>query len=112
MFQSRLKELRENQKISQQKLASSIGVSQGTVGNWESGIREPNFEKTKQLADFFKVTVDYLLGRTDKNTFLDQKLEGVNFALYKETQDLTDEDKKDVLNFIEFMKQKREKNRN
>ena len=63
MFQIRLKELREKAGYSQYSFADSLGVAQSTVGNWEAGKREPNFETTQRIADFFNVTTDYLFGR-------------------------------------------------
>lgn len=63
MFRIRLKELRENAGLSQYGFADRFGVSQSTVGNWEAGKREPNFQTMERLADFFGVSVDYLLGR-------------------------------------------------
>lgn len=68
MFKIRLKELREHKNLSQQKFAQAIGVSQGTVGNWESGIREPNYETTMKIAKYFNVSVDYILGNNDTNS--------------------------------------------
>ena len=65
MFSLRLKELRENAGLSQYSFAAKFGVAQSTVGSWEAGKREPNFETMGRLADFFHVSVDYLLGRTD-----------------------------------------------
>ena len=65
MFRLRLKELRENVGLSQYAFAERFGVSQSTVGNWEAGKREPNFETMQRIADFFGVTVDYLLGRDE-----------------------------------------------
>ena len=62
MFKIRLKELRESKKISQAKFAKELGISQGSVGNWESGIREPNFQMIEKIADYFDVPIDYLLG--------------------------------------------------
>ena len=63
MFQTRLKELREAAGYkSQQSFADAFGVAQSTVGNWEAGKREPNYETTIRLAQFFKVPVGYLLG--------------------------------------------------
>ena len=61
MFGSRIKELRDRKGISQQTLATALNVAQSTVGNWESGIREPNFETLQKLASFFGVSIDYLL---------------------------------------------------
>lgn len=57
-----IKELRSRYKISQQKLADAIHVSRSTVAMWETGASEPDTEKLKMLAEFFSVSVDYLLG--------------------------------------------------
>ena len=63
MFRIRLKELREQAGYSQYSFADKFGVAQSTVGSWEAGKREPNFDTMQRLADFFGVSVDYLLGR-------------------------------------------------
>ena len=62
MLRIKLKELREEKGLSQYTFADAFGVSQSTVGNWESGVRRPNVETTKKIAAFFDVTVAYLLG--------------------------------------------------
>jgi len=62
MFRITLKRLREEKVLSQYKFADLIGVAQSTVGMWESGKREPDFEMIKKIADFFGVTVDHLIG--------------------------------------------------
>lgn len=65
-FRTRIRELRESSGYkSQQSFADAFGVAQSTVGGWESGKREPNYETTLRLAQFFDVSVDYLLGRDD-----------------------------------------------
>ncbi len=108
MFKLRLKDLREEKGVSQQQLANALNISQGSVGNWESGIREPNFETVKKIADYFGVSTDYLLGREDNPTqSTDQQLEGIDFALYGEIKDLTEEEKQDILNFVKFTKSQR-----
>jgi len=63
MFRIVLKQLREENGMSQYKFAEEIGVVQSTVGNWESGTREPNLDTLCKLADYFEVSTDYLLGR-------------------------------------------------
>lgn len=65
IFRIRLKQLREKAGYSQYSFADAFGVAQSTVGNWEAGKREPNFETMQKLASFFDVSVDYLLGRSD-----------------------------------------------
>ena len=49
--------------MSQREFAKAFGVSQSAIGNWESGAREPNFDTIQRIAEFFNVSVDYLLGR-------------------------------------------------
>lgn len=61
----RLKELRELNKVSQQKLADSLSVARSTVAMWETGNSQPDNETLLKIASYFNVTVDYLLGRED-----------------------------------------------
>lgn len=59
-----LKELRGD--LSQQKVADDIGINQRTLCNYEKGYRQPDNEMLIKLADYYGVTVDYLLGRTEE----------------------------------------------
>lgn len=61
----RLKELRKSKGISQLKLAMDINTSQNTISRYENGEREPGINELIKLADYFNVSVDYLLERTD-----------------------------------------------
>ena len=66
MIGLRIKELRKANKLTQKQLAKKINVDCSAVTKWETGKANPDFEKQQFLADFFDVSVDYLLGRTDK----------------------------------------------
>lgn len=59
----RLKELRRNRKLKQIDLAEVLNCSQGVYSRYENEEREPPFDIIKKLADFYDVTVDYLMGR-------------------------------------------------
>lgn len=61
----RIKELRKMKKLTQKQLAKKINVDCSAVTKWETGKANPDFEKQQLLADFFDVSVDYLLNRTD-----------------------------------------------
>ena len=61
MFNERLKELRENKKISQAKLAKILDVAASTVSMWEAGNRNPDYFMLNKIAHFFNVSIDYLL---------------------------------------------------
>ena len=65
MVNFRLKELRKKRKITQLKLAMDLNMNQNTISRYETGEREANYVALIELADYFDVSVDYLLGRTD-----------------------------------------------
>ncbi|MBR3667908.1 MAG: helix-turn-helix transcriptional regulator [Ruminococcus sp.] len=62
----RLKELRKKKGLSQQRLAMELNVNQNTISRYESGEREADYKTLIMIADYFDVSIDYLLGRTDK----------------------------------------------
>ena len=62
---NRIKKVREKNKISQAKLADFLNITQQAVSAYEKEEREPNIDTLNKIADYFNVTVDYLLGRTD-----------------------------------------------
>ena len=67
MFSTRLKELRSEKKITQEQLASIIGVERSSIGKYEGKTAViPSADVLKKLADFFNVSVDYLLGRVEE----------------------------------------------
>ncbi len=61
VFGKRLKELRLEKNLSQQRLGEFFGVCNQTISFWESGSREPNLDDLLEVARFFEVPVDYLL---------------------------------------------------
>lgn len=65
MFPERLRQLRNEQKMSQEELGKLLSVTKGTVSMYETGKRQPDPETTQRIADIFHVSIDYLWGRTD-----------------------------------------------
>lgn len=61
----RLKQLRQQKGISQLKLAMDLSLSQNTISRYETGEREAGYEMLITLADYFNVSIDYLLERTE-----------------------------------------------
>ena len=61
----RLKSLRKEKGISQLKLALDLNISQNSISRYETGEREADYRTLILIADYFNVSVDYLLGRTD-----------------------------------------------
>lgn len=64
----RLKELRKNRGVSQVKLAMDLSMGQNTISRYENEVRQADYETLVLFADYFNVSVDYLLGRTDDPT--------------------------------------------
>lgn len=64
----RLKQLRKKRGISQLRLAMELGMSQNTVSRYENGEREADDRTLILIADYFNVSIDYLLGRTENPT--------------------------------------------
>jgi transcriptional regulator with XRE-family HTH domain len=62
---NRIKELRKERDISQANLAKAVGASQKAVDYWERGVNEPKASYLIKLADFFDVSLDYLLCRKE-----------------------------------------------
>ena len=64
-FSDRLKELRKGAGLSQKALGEDIGASERSIQSYELGTRKPTLDVINKLADYFGVTTDYLLGRTN-----------------------------------------------
>ena len=62
----RLKQLRKEAGISQLKLALDLNTNQNTISRYENGEREAGYDMLIKIADYFDVSIDYLLERTDK----------------------------------------------
>ena len=61
----RLREIRKSKGISQLKLAMDLNTNQNTISRYETGEREPGIAEIIAIADYFNISVDYLLERTD-----------------------------------------------
>ncbi len=61
----RLKQIRKSKGISQLKMAIDLNTNQNTISRYETGEREPGITELIKIADYFNVSVDYLLERTD-----------------------------------------------
>ena len=60
-----IRELRKARRITQLKMALDLDMSQNTISRYESGEREPGIAELIRIADYFRVSIDYLVGRTD-----------------------------------------------
>lgn len=64
-FKDRIRNLRINEGLTQEELAKELGISRSTVGMYETGKREADYETLELIADFFNVDMNYLIGWVD-----------------------------------------------
>ena len=107
---NRLKQLRIEKNLLQSDIAKIIGVSDRAVGFYETGRRDMNTETLSVLANFFNVTIDYLLGISDIRNLDDKAKQDFQFAYHKETEGLSDEDIKEALRIYKEIKKNIAKN--
>lgn len=69
----RLKELRKSRGISQLKLAMDLNMNQNSISRYETGEREADYATLIKFADYFNVSIDYLLERTDNPQMADKQ---------------------------------------
>lgn len=96
----KIKELREGKNISQKELAENIGVSDVMVSMYEQNKKKPSLSTMEKIAEYFSVTVDYLLGRenaSDSESITAHKIS----VLARKADGLSDDDRDMVMKHFE-----------
>lgn len=65
LIAKRIKDLMKSEKLTQMQLARALGIGQSSVSDWINAKSEPSIENLWKLADFFDVSIDYLIGRKE-----------------------------------------------
>src|SRR5690625_3473491 len=119
----RLRILRKQKRLTQEQLGKILHVSKVSISGYESGDRTPDTENLQKIADYFEVSVDYLLGRTDNPNPPDED-EGserdrmihklaTEFPeadlMFEDLANMTAEELEEVYEFIKFKKSQGEK---
>lgn len=95
---ARIKFLCDKKKVTFAEVERKIGISNGQIRRWDK--TSPNSETLKKVADYFNVSVDYLLGRTD-----DEEIQTI--AAHHDGDDWTDDELDEIERFKEFVRLKR-----
>lgn len=88
LFGKRLKALRTAKKISQKEFGKLFGLAESTIGMYERDERRPDFELLNKFADYFEVSTDYLLGRTDNPANTQQEKDEAAFQAFANDPEL------------------------
>lgn len=102
---NRLRFLRNEKGESLEKIAAYLNVTIQTVSNYENEKRDMTPNTIIKLAEYFNVSTDYLLGKTNIRNY-DKDEQEFRFAYHKEMEGLTDEEIADALRFYKEMKKK------
>lgn len=101
----RIKKLREKNNLNQLEFSKILNISNTTLSQYEAGNRTPSDEIKEKVADYFNVSVDYLLGRTEKcNSEVDNPKMAKSNSF--DVSNLPEEAVKQIEDYIEFVKQK------
>lgn len=120
-FAERLKAERKKNNITQTQLAERLYLDRSSISKYESGKQIPETPTLEKLADFFDVSIDYLLGKTDIRNYEDNSsLNSINenlstnglktLAAHFDEEQFTQDDLDDIENFIKFIISKKKVN--
>lgn len=104
-----IQELRKDKNLDQKDLARLLNVSTGTISNYETGTHTPSIENILKLADFFNVSVDYLLGNTALrykfSNFNREAVDGHTYAsIINDIFTLKSKDLRLLIDYLELLK--------
>ena len=112
---NRLKELRIEKGLTQEKLAKKIGINRTTIAKIESGDRDLTLDHIQRMSDFFNVSYDYILGKSNERTNTIQVIDMTNakdgvtpiqMEVLKKIDDLDVKDLEQIMDYIDFIKSK------
>jgi transcriptional regulator with XRE-family HTH domain len=114
-----LKKLRKDRKLSQSDIAEFLNITANAYGHYELGKRQPNPETLVKLADFYGVSIDYILGRDDtepedpivNNINIPNDYKEIPVALYHAAKGLTQKEADAVVSFIELIKSNKDEDK-
>lgn len=123
MLSTRLSYLRKQHKLNQTEMAKKLGMGRTTYAMYEQGNRSPDYNTLNQIADFFDVTTDYLLGRTDdpkenldfyqsdfaKDYGFTPPSDEDERVFFQDFHKMTKEEKEEAIRYIEIQREMRKK---
>ncbi len=123
-FSERLGQLIEEYDVTLEELANAVGSTKSTISRYKNSKREPKTYLVKKIANYFNVSVDYLLGNTDERSpahKIKEEFEATDaeiqelmerFNVHLDGEILTAEDKKSVIDFLRMLRDRDKKKGN
>lgn len=106
-------QLLQARNVTAYQVAKATGIAQSTLSDWKNGRSIPKMNKMQKIADYFGISVDYLLGNEEKEKPAAQTggelgFDDFTYALHNETKKLTEENKQKLLEMAKFFQQQQE----
>ena len=108
-FKDRFAYLRKRSQFTQQEMADALKayggerISRGLIGSWEAGVRKPGRDNLELIADYFRVPMDYLLGKEDDPTSAaDEQMPEITM-IGRAAKKMTEEQRKDMLKILKVI---------
>lgn len=102
-FANTLKNLREANNVTQEQLAEHLKVTRPTIAGYETKSRQPDYERLQKIADFFHVSIDYLIRGMDDVKLTPMKENIVDQEVKMAYKNLSLESKQDVLKYMHLL---------
>ncbi|MBH0171061.1 helix-turn-helix domain-containing protein [Fictibacillus sp. 18YEL24] len=104
MFGERLRELRKTKtNYTMKEFGKIFNLAESTISGYETGSRKPDMETIQKFADYFEVSIDYMIGRSEDKGKNEAKPDNENL-FYFDLEGLSEEDKKEIDKYIELLK--------
>ena len=115
MFGRNLKNLRERKELAQGTVAGRLNLTQATYSRYESGVHQPDYDTLKRIANFFNVSIDYLLDN-EKNLPDTEKIVDLNYFIINGTYTVhsrfpTSRERRLLNNMVNVICEERERDR-
>lgn len=108
-FADKLRKARESRGYTQQQVADHMGISKSTYCGYETGKRQPDVQKIKQISNFLGVSGDDLLETGYTTPSKPDVLDEVDVAFYGEYKELSEDDKDTIRDMVRVMRERRAK---
>jgi transcriptional regulator with XRE-family HTH domain len=111
----RITALRKEAGLTQEQLAKRLNITRSALSQYELGSRNPDYDLLLKIADFFEVTVDYLLGKPKSVSVVKEEKASYNVddpdlqIAFREASDFSEEAKQQAIDFIKYLKEKEKK---
>lgn len=73
-YGNRIAKLRDERRLTQEELAGKVGITRAALSHYENNRREPDYDTIQKIADYFQVSIDYIMGRSSEPTLSDGKV--------------------------------------